>query len=301
MREYAKYIIAGCLTLVIVLSAILFFASSYRQNQKNIDIEIYNLIPSDLEALIAVNRPKSFATVLNKDEAYRVAIGRFIPQIYLEVMEKATGMQVTLLSFHKESAILYAKVSPKQANQIEQKIIKERYGMYAPESYMDNEIQIMFYPVDNENFIGFYYHQGVFVMSHSKKLLDNVAARQSGKSHTTFTELDSLRKGMDTKALFNLMIPYASLTPTSERNQSNDWVIGPGWGVADFFTNDFGQLCYYSTWSRQSDHDEVYYNQLAEVLSMFTNYMIPEIRTINEITFDTGTNTVYLNGCIHPN
>lgn len=288
-RDIVLFSIAALATL----AAVWFFFSNMQEKKRAVRIDLYTLVPPVSDATLAVNRPTIFARhILTQPSLYQ-AFASKIPEIYLSIIRNNQQIPSLLFSFHPQGVILYALADNGQANQIKENILKKTYPSFAPQKQTKSEINFVFYPDTGNLFFGYYHHNGIWVASYSKKLLEEVAQIQLNNQNYLLPNQDQMRKTFDLNAPLNLMIQADSLNLYVTLNDSSLWRLRNRWLGADLFMNE-GHLCYFGNLPYYTDIDSLY-APLGDTLALRLEQLFPQLHITSQVKIDK--DKVLYTGC----
>lgn len=142
-------------------------------------------------------------------------------------------------------------------------------------------------------FFGYYQHEGIWVASYSKKLLEEVAQIQRNRQSYLLPDQDRLRKSFDKNAPLNLMVQSDSLDLYVSLPDSTEWGIRKGWLGADLFMNE-NHLCYFGSLPYNSTADSLY-TSLGDTLVLRLEQAFPQFKVSNQTAREN--NRMFYTGC----
>ena len=170
-REIVTFIIAALATLV----AVWFFLSKMQKEKETVRTDLYTLVAPASDAILSVNRPAAFTKYILSRNSERDAFASKVPDIYLSIIQNNHDLPWLLLSFHPQGVVFYAQAGNSLAGRIEKNTLQKSFGSFAPQKQKRNGITFTYYPDAGNRFFGYYQHEGIWVASYSKKLLEEVA------------------------------------------------------------------------------------------------------------------------------
>lgn len=293
MKAYKREIVIITIAALATLSAVWFFFGKMKKEKIAVQTDLYSLIAPAPDAILAVNRPASFADLICSNKPASHVFTTKIPAIYLDIIGQHTDLSSLLLSFHPQGIVFYAKATDQQASRIETGTLKTSFGSFAPRKQRKGKITFTYYPDIGNHFFGYYHKEGVWVASYSKKLLEEVARIQTSGRHYLLPEQDKIRHTFDINAPLNLMIAANCLNlyvPTSDTTQ---YRIENCWLGADLFSSK-GKLCYFGSMPAPSPTDSIC-QALADSVSARITQACHQLRITTQVTTDNGK--VYFTGC----
>lgn len=243
MKTYLKEILISLLALLIMSLAIWGYIRSTKIQQSNIQVDIYNIIPSDVDALVAVNRPSVFnRMILEKQVLYDIFASQ-IPPLFLSLIQENQQLQSLVLSFHPQGTVCYIQVGDKMKNLIDG-LLENKFNAYKPLKTEADGIEFYYYPDTDSRFLGCFTYNGVWVGSYSKKLLEKVAEQQLNYLASFPEEMQQLRYSFDTNAPLNIIFPTRELNLYVLERGMPEWRITDKWLAADLFLSENNFCCY---------------------------------------------------------
>ena len=281
------------LTALATLSAVYYFFGDMKKSKRLEQIDLYTLTAPAPEAILAVNRPAIFAKVMLTKAPIYQAFASEIPDIYLNIIRKNPEISSLHLSFHPQGVVMYAKADNDLVQQIEENVLKPTFRSFAPQQQTRGEITFTYCPDAGNRFFGYYQHNGVWVASYSKKLLEEVAAIQRKQKDNQPKEQMQLRKTLDNNAPLNLMIQSKRLDLYIKNNDSTLWRISDRWLAADLFESE-GNICYFSSLPYPEPADTLF-RTIADTLSARLEQRFPQLHISNQIYEENGK--IFYTGC----
>ncbi|WP_455628214.1 hypothetical protein [Parabacteroides chinchillae] len=293
MKAYQREIIVCIVVVMATILAVWFFFGTMEEEKTAVQTDLYSLIAPEPNALLAVNKPAVLTNVILKHQQLHDIFSSYLPDIYLSILQKTPSMPSTLFSFHSQGIVMYTHADGGFDLLIEKEVLKPLLGIYSPQKTVKDGITFTYYPESGRQFFGYYQHQGVFVASYSKKLLESVAQQQIKNKRSITKELDKTQQLADIHAPLNLIVPANKLDLYVNFNDSLQWRIHDKWLLADVFTNE-GKVCCFGSQPYFASLDTLY-NQMADTLSKRIETVFPQLHITPEIYHDD--NMVYYTGC----
>lgn len=288
-REIVTFVIAALATL----AAVWFFLGKMQKKKEIMRTDLYALVAPASDAILSVNRPSAFSKYILSRQAEYDAFASRIPAIYLSVIRNNPDLPPLLLSFHPQGVVLYAQAENDAISHIEKNTLQKAFGAFAPQKQTKNGITFTYYPDTGNRFFGYYQHNGIWVASYSKKLLEEVAQIQRNKRNYLLPDQDRLRKTFDPNAPLNLMIQADSLDLYVALADSAEWRIRNWWLGADLFTNE-NHLCYFGSLPYNTTADSLYI-PLGDTLARRLEQSFPQFHVSNQTTHEDSR--VFYTGC----
>ena len=288
-REIVTFIIAALATLV----AVWFFLSKMQKEKETVRTDLYTLVAPASDAILSVNRPAAFTKYILSRNSERDAFASKVPDIYLSIIQNNHDLPWLLLSFHPQGVVFYAQAGNSLAGRIEKNTLQKSFGSFATQKQKRNGITFTYYPDAGNRFFGYYQHEGIWVASYSKKLLEEVAQIQRNRQSYLFPDQDRLRHSFDRNAPLNLMVQSDSLDLYISLPDSAEWRIRKEWVGADLFMNK-NHLCYFGSLPYNSAADSLY-TSLGDTLALRLEQAFPQFEVSNQTTRENGR--VFYTGC----
>ena len=293
MRIYRREIVIIILTALATLSAVYYFFGDMKESKELVQTDLYTLTAPEPEAILAVNRPSVFARIILTKEPVYQAFASKIPEIYLTIIRKNPEIASLHLSFHPQGIVMYAKADKSMSRHIEENVLKTAFKSFAPQQQTKGGITFTYCPDAGNRFFGYYQHNGVWVDSYSRKLLEEVAAIQRKQKNNQPKEQMLLRKTLDSNAPLNLMIQSKLLDLYVKANDSTLWRISDRWLGADLFESE-GNICYFSSLPYHEPADTLF-KTIGDTLSVRLEQHFPQLHISSQIYEENGK--VYYTGC----
>jgi hypothetical protein len=294
MKTYLKEILFGIVVLSIMSLVIVGYIRFTKIQQSNTRIDIYNVIPPDVNALLAVNRPSVFnSMILEKQALYDVFVSQ-IPSLFLSFVRESQHLQSLVLSFHPQGVICYVQGGNRMKNVIE-KMLKGYFKAYKPVKTNVNGMSFYYYADVNGRFFGYFIYNGVWVGSYSKKLLEKVAGQQLNPDASFPEEMKQLRSSFDTNAPLNIIFPVKGLNLYVLEKGAPAWRISDKWLAADLFLSE-KNLCCYGFLPNERNKTLAMYKSMGDTISTRIRGLYSSIKLSFRI--DREREWVYYTGCM---
>jgi hypothetical protein len=282
MRDYLKEIIISIVAILIMLLAIMAYFKAINEEKLNSRIDVYTLVPPTATTLLTINRPALFARMVLSNPLLNKIFAQEIPEIFLSVVRENQQMASIVFSFHPQGILAYMQVGSKTAHTIANDILPEKFGPYSPQVQTENGINFYYYPDAENHFFGFYIHNGMWVGSYSRRLLERAALQQQREEASLPEEIKRLRASFNTTAILNIICPAGELG-----------IGNLSWVSADLFISE-GTFCCHGTLP-YTDADSSQYMLMGETLSRRIERKFPNIQLSFQVSRED--ETVYYTGC----
>lgn len=278
LKEIQTYIIIGIIAIIAV--SILFVRLKKTQNAVNFNL--IELVPSSTTALLRVNKPNDMRKYVLSNKDITAAFNSQIPPVFVSLINFIRGNQTCLCSFHPQGIIFYAQIDNYQEKSIKENILQPYFGSFAPQIQNIANINVKFYAAKDNQFLGYYLKNGIFICSYSRKLLEETIFSTSAETNT---ELIKTMNEADNKAPFNVFINSDLLNLRINLSDSTMWKLKSRWLSADFFMNK-NKLCYFGSLPYFTEIDSLY-TPLADTLTLRIKTAFPKFNFSAEINKDT--------------
>lgn len=280
------------LFVIVALLAVWFFWSALREDKKVEQLNLFHLVASEPTGLMVINRPSIFNNIILTDSISRKIFASFIPELYLSVIEKNKEIPFLLLSFHASGIVLYAKADAEQVLTIEKNIpLLLKDNALIPQEQKVKGIRYTYYPLPENQFWGNFLHEGIWVASYSKKLLEEVAGRFQ-TTEVSSSSVDSIIHMFDPTAPVNIVFPVDSLNLCLQQGDSVIWKPEGKWQIADLFVNKENICCFATLPKLPADS---LYKVLSDSLTLYIQTRFPSLQFSHELTPNNGN--MYYIGC----
>ncbi|MDR2388581.1 MAG: hypothetical protein LBD89_02195 [Tannerellaceae bacterium] len=233
MRAYLKEIILSLVAIAVMLMAIAAYLKVMNQEKANSRVDLFTLAPPTAGTLLVVNRPAVLARMMRNYPLLYTVFAQEIPPIFLSVLEEDQPIRSILFSFHPQGVLACMPVGSKTAHAIAHDILPEKFKPYLPQKQTENGVDFFYYPETKNHFFGYYIHNGIWVGSYSRRLLERAASQQQQGEVLLPREMEQLRTSFDPNAPMNIICPAGELG------------LGSGaWVSADLFMSEGAFCCY---------------------------------------------------------
>jgi hypothetical protein len=248
MRTYLKEIIISAGALLLMILAIVAYLKVVKNEQSNLESDIYTLIPPNAEALLAVNRPDIFNRMMLKEPILYQAFASEIPEIFLSIIRSNQRMQSVVFSFHPQGTLCCMQAG-RITHALEEEILPGHFKPYAPQKQTFGGIDFFYYPDTENHFFGYYVYKGLWVGSYSRKLLERAAAQQQAGKVLLPEEMRRLTAAFDANSPASIVYPARELglygEEEDEEEDEGETPTDIQWVAADLFVNE-GNICFYA-------------------------------------------------------
>ena len=245
VRRLKKDIAIVLLSLAVAAVSACFFLGYIQQEKEMETQDIYGLLPGRPLSVLAINQPASFARLFLKSEKGRKLVQPWIPDCFLEMMRRNHDLPFVLFSFHPEGVVCYVKATRKRAHELERQTLRACFPAYEPQEGTLYNLKFRYYADAGSRFLGCYQHEGLWVASYSKRLLEKVARKQLLPEERYGEEVPvpfSLIRRFDPNATANLLTPSEGWDIEIARQDTVLWRYTQPWIYADLFPGE-GSIC----------------------------------------------------------
>ncbi len=294
MNSYTKEILLITLGLTVTIFFIWFFHRKTQQQSYNRQIDVYAVIPDNCYAILDINRPSLFMSVMAENELVKEIMRSEIDAAYLSILLNYTGNNNHFITFHPQGQLYISKITPDQIGGLKEQLSIVPFDMYTPQVYEKYGIRFYYYPVLDNRFLGYYYQDGVFVAGMSRKLLEESARLlQEGRGEMQLG-IDEARKKLDAGSVFNILLAGEIFNSTFIVNDSTRWVYPEKWWTADVFISE-GNLCLFSSFDYPFAGDSLAHHVAGEITREINTYY-PELILSTQFTLDA--ERYFYTGCL---
>jgi hypothetical protein len=239
MKTYLKEVIISLAAILLMALAIIAYLKVVKNEQSNLETDLYTLIPTNASSLLTVNRPDIFNRMMLRVPMLHDVFATEIPEIFLTLIERDHQMPQIVFSFHPQGVLCGMQTGRATRSNIEN-LLKNMFKPYSPQKQTMYGIDFYYYPDTENRFFGYYFHQGVWVGSYSRKLLERAAGQQLNGKIVLPPEMRNLLSTLDTNSPANIIYPTLDLgLYGNNRQMDNRWLAG------DLFASE-GSFCCYS-------------------------------------------------------
>ena len=245
-----------------------YFYTGIDENRSVSDVDLYKLVVPTPEAILAINRPLVFDKVILPKKDIGKAFTDRIPKVYLDLIRENPELSHFLLSFYNHGQVFFAPMSEYEARRLFGQL--EARCSFKPQRIKDKDISYRYYPETKRRFFGCYYHEGVFVASYNRKLLEQVSGRQQTDSLRIIPGLEKALGETNPNAPVNLFIPSDSLDLYVQITEITEWRMKEQWLGMDVLLNE-DKLCLFHTQPYQASLDSLFYQTGFSSFTMWNN------------------------------
>lgn len=278
--------------LVMALVTILFF-KAISKGKLNEEVAFFSLVPPDAHAILAINRPAVFDRMVLEEASFFDLFASQVPELFLSFIRNERQIQSMLFSFHPQGVVCYMQTGRRDFTFMEKKL-RKKYSAYLPLKHMRDGIEYSFYPDTDGRFFGYYVHNGVWVGSYSKKLLENTADLHKQPDILLPDEMKKILNAFDTNAPLNVLFPTKEMNLRVSQGVS-DWRIEKRWLGADMFINE-GNLCCFGVLPYQPAITPFMYRAMGDTIGVRIKEIYPRLSSLSFEVEKEG-NFVYYIGC----
>jgi len=292
MHPNKKEIIICLLAFLALGIAASFFYRTWKEDKGVVQVNVYDLIASDPYAILVVNRPALLSHMLQEKKALDDLFRNEIPASLLAFLQQNAELP-SVFSFHPQGSVLYVKANSSRLYALEKNLLSSLDHGYTPRKQKKYGIDFYYYPDVENRFLGYYEHEGVWVVSYSRKLLEEVALQQVTGETSLPNEPYMLRKTIDPNSPLNILFKVDPLDLYVNLNDSTEWRIQDKWLAADLFFNE-GNICSHGGYPYYAALDTMY-GAMADTLSQRLRILFPPLQPVFEINKEE--DRVYYTGC----
>lgn len=294
MRRLKEDIGIIVLSLLIAAVSASYFLGFLQREKEAETQDLYYLLPSQPKSVLAINQPTAFAHLLLEKTPGMDILQRWIPEAFLYLLRQEPKTPFLLFSFHQEGVICYAKANKKQAEKLEHDILRTYFSAYEPQEEILHDIRFRYYADTGSRFLGCYQHEGVWVASYSKRLLEQVVRKQLlPQEQSDEDELSPFFRQFDRNATANLLFPSDGWQIQVARHDTILWKYNLPWVCTDLFPSE-GNICGFCSFPYAVPNDSLY-EAMGDSLAIQLEALFPRLHVTPQTSQDSSE--VYFTFC----
>ena len=294
MRRLKEDIGIIVLSLLIAAVSASYFLGFLQREKEAETQDLYYLLPSQPKSVLAINQPTAFAHLLLEKTPGMDILQRWIPEAFLYLLRQEPKTSFLLFSFHPEGVICYAKANKKQAEALEHDILRTYFSAYEPQEEILHDIHFRYYADTGSRFLGCYQHEGVWVASYSKRLLEQVVRKQLlPQEQADEDELFPFFRQFDRNATANLLFPSDGWQIQVARHDTILWKYNLPWVCTDLFPSE-GNICGFCSFPYAVPNDSLY-EAMGDSLAIQLEALFPRLHVTPQTSQDSSE--VYFTFC----
>ena len=294
MRRLKEDIGIIVLSLLIAAVSASYFLGFLQREKEAETQDLYYLLPSQPKSVLAINQPTAFVHLLLEKTPGMDILQRWIPEAFLYLLRQEPETPFLLFSFHQEGVICYAKANKKQAEKLEHDILRSYFSAYEPQEETLHDIRFRYYADTGSRFLGCYQHEGVWVASYSKRLLEQVVRKQLlPQEQSDEDELSPFFRQFDRNATANLLFPSDGWQIQVARHDTILWKYNLPWVCTDLFPSE-GNICGFCSFPYAVPNDSLY-EAMGDSLAIQLEALFPRLHVTPQTSQDSSE--VYFTFC----
>lgn len=294
MRRLKEDIGIIVLSLLIAAVSASYFLGFLQREKEAETQDLYYLLPSQPKSVLAINQPTAFVHLLLEKTPGMDILQRWIPEAFLYLLRQEPETPFLLFSFHQEGVICYAKANKKQAEKLEHDILRTYFSAYEPQEEILHDIRFRYYADTGSRFLGCYQHEGVWVASYSKRLLEQVVRKQLlPQEQSDEDELSPFFRQFDRNATANLLFPSDGWQIQVARHDTILWKYNLPWVCTDLFPSE-GNICGFCSFPYAVPNDSLY-EAMGDSLAIQLEALFPRLHVTPQTSQDSSE--VYFTFC----
>ena len=294
MRRLKEDIGIIVLSLLIAAVSASYFLGFLQREKEAETQDLYYLLPSQPKSVLAINQPTAFAHLLLEKTPGMDILQRWIPEAFLYLLRQEPETPFLLFSFHQEGVICYAKANKKQAEKLEHDILRSYFSAYEPQEETLHDIRFRYYADTGSRFLGCYQHEGVWVASYSKRLLEQVVRKQLlPQEQSDEDSLSPFFRQFDRNATANLLFPSDGWQIQVARHDTILWKYNLPWVSTDLFPSE-GNICGFCSFPYAVPNDSLY-EAMGDSLAIQLEALFPRLHVTPQTSQDSSE--VYFTFC----
>ena len=294
MRRLKEDIGIIVLSLLIAAVSASYFLGFLQREKEAETQDLYYLLPTQPKSVLAINQPTAFAHLLLEKTPGMDILQRWIPEAFLYLLRQEPETPFLLFSFHQEGVICYAKANKKQAEKLEHNILRTYFSAYEPQEEILHDIRFRYYADTGSRFLGCYQHEGVWVASYSKRLLEQVVRKQLLPQEQSDEDgLSPFFRQFDRNATANLLFPSDGWQIQVARHDTILWKYNLPWVSTDLFPSE-GNICGFCSFPYAVPNDSLY-EAMGDSLAIQLEALFPRLHVTPQTSQDSSE--VYFTFC----
>ena len=294
MRRLKEDIGIIVLSLLIAAVSASYFLGFLQREKEAETQDLYYLLPTQPKSVLAINQPTAFVHLLLEKTPGMDILQRWIPEAFLYLLRQEPETPFLLFSFHPEGVICYAKANKKQAEKLEHDILRSYFSAYEPQEETLHDIRFRYYADTGSRFLGCYQHEGVWVASYSKRLLEQVVRKQLlPQEQTDEDSLSPFFRQFDRNATANLLFPSDGWQIQVARHDTILWKYNLPWVSTDLFPSE-GNICGFCSFPYAVPNDSLY-EAMGDSLAIQLEALFPRLHVTPQTSQDSSE--VYFTFC----
>lgn len=294
MRRLKEDIGIIVLSLLIAAVSASYFLGFLQREKEAETQDLYYLLPTQPKSVLAINQPTAFAHLLLEKTPGVDILQRWIPEAFLYLLRQEPETPFLLFSFHQEGVICYAKANKKQAEKLEHDILRSYFSAYEPQEEILHDIRFRYYADTGSRFLGCYQHEGVWVASYSKRLLEQVVRKQLlPQEQSDEDSLSPFFRQFDRNATANLLFPSDGWQIQVARHDTILWKYNLPWVCTDLFPSE-GNICGFCSFPYAVPNDSLY-EAMGDSLAIQLEALFPRLHVTPQTSQDSSE--VYFTFC----
>lgn len=294
MRRLKEDIGIIVLSLLIAAVSASYFLGFLQREKEAETQDLYYLLPTQPKSVLAINQPTAFAHLLLEKTPGVDILQRWIPEAFLYLLRQEPETPFLLFSFHQEGVICYAKANKKQAEKLEHDILRSYFSAYEPQEETLHDIRFRYYADTGSRFLGCYQHEGVWVASYSKRLLEQVVRKQLlPQEQSDEDSLSPFFRQFDRNATANLLFPSDGWQIQVARHDTILWKYNLPWVSTDLFPSE-GNICGFCSFPYAVPNDSLY-EAMGDSLAIQLEALFPRLHVTPQTSQDSSE--VYFTFC----
>lgn len=294
MRRLKEDIGIIVLSLLIAAVSASYFLGFLQREKEAETQDLYYLLPTQPKSVLAINQPTAFVHLLLEKTPGMDILQRWIPEAFLYLLRQEPKTPFLLFSFHQEGVICYAKANKKQAEKLEHDILRSYFSAYEPQEETLHDIRFRYYADTGSRFLGCYQHEGVWVASYSKRLLEQVVRKQLlPQEQSDEDSLSPFFRQFDRNATANLLFPSDGWQIKVARHDTILWKYNLPWVCTDLFPSE-GNICGFCSFPYAVPNDSLY-EAMGDSLAIQLEALFPRLHVTPQTSQDSSE--VYFTFC----
>lgn len=282
MRAEKRDIMAFMALLLAMIVCVRYFYVQMSDERSVTAADPYKLVVPMPTALLAIHRPSVFEKMILPMENIRKAFSDHTPAIFLSLIQQNPDVPSLLIAYYPQGDVLYVPMDHHTARRVFKQL--DASFTFPAQQREESSVPVSYYPDIDQQFLGCYYHEGIFVASYNRKLLVKTVERQQATSVRILPELADLTRKKGKSSTMNLFLQSAPLDLQVQLNDSVAWKMKDQWLAVDLFDHE-GSLCCINE-QPYEEALENFYPCLCDTITTRIHRLFPHIKATAQVSHD---------------
>lgn len=272
MRQLKNEIAIAIFLIFFTLSAFFYFYNQIEEKKEMTSFDLYTLIPNDPQRIISINKP----SIVSDSILFLFPQSLSQDSFFLTVIQTLSDVSPIVCSFHPSGTLFYIKISPTQRKKAEKRL----FGTFLPQHIKQKGTDFSFYSDTSNRFFSSFYYKGIWVLSGSKKLLENAALQKQKGAYSFSKEIETALRSFESNVPINIGFPVEEMHLILTENDSIVWQPHNNWLTTDIFNSE-GKICYFG--SLLAPQDSFLKQAISDSLSLRLTQLFPSREVMSQI------------------